>query len=155
MNASTLLDERFTALRSRLLDAGQATGEQVLQPEIHVSAGHGPGQQSTSLTRRQENGERRARELGLRERLASRAGIGSAPADGSPAAVQAPPLRNVEELAAAIVERRLTGDGRLRSLARYARAIESVHHPELREILAPRENAARQAVCDFLAAQGA
>jgi hypothetical protein len=70
---------------------------------------------------------RRARELGLREHLASGAGIGSAPADGSPAAVQAPPLRNVEELAAgiaAIVERRLTGDGRLRSLARYARAIE-------------------------------
>ncbi|WP_217140048.1 TetR/AcrR family transcriptional regulator [Streptomyces sp. AC627_RSS907] len=54
----------------------------------------------------------------------------------------------------ALVERRLTGDGRRRSLARYACAIESVHHPELREILRPRENAARNAVRDFLAAQG-
>ncbi|MFF4397494.1 TetR/AcrR family transcriptional regulator [Streptomyces sp. NPDC001480] len=68
-----------------------------------------------------------------------------------------PVPRNAEELAsgiAAFVERRLTGDGRRRSLARYACAIESVHHPELREILEPRENAARQVVCDFLAAQG-
>jgi hypothetical protein len=29
-----------------------------------------------------------------------------------------------------------------------------VHHPELREILVPRENLARQAVQDFLAAHG-
>jgi hypothetical protein len=30
----------------------------------------------------------------------------------------------------------------------------SVHNPELREILVPRENAGRQVVRDFLAAQG-
>ncbi|MGW7087459.1 TetR/AcrR family transcriptional regulator [Streptomyces sp. NPDC054871] len=65
--------------------------------------------------------------------------------------------RNVDELVAAIaefVEQQLTGDRRRRSLARYACAIESVHHPELREILVPRENAARQVVRDFLTAQG-
>jgi DNA-binding transcriptional regulator YbjK len=64
---------------------------------------------------------------------------------------------STEELVSAVtalVERRLTGDGRRRSLARYACALESVHHPELREILAPRENAARDAVRAFLAAQG-
>ncbi|WP_031161236.1 TetR/AcrR family transcriptional regulator [Streptomyces durhamensis] len=49
---------------------------------------------------------------------------------------------------------RLTGEGRMRSLARYACAVESARHPELREILVPRENQARQAVCEFLAAQG-
>ncbi|MEU8034420.1 TetR family transcriptional regulator C-terminal domain-containing protein, partial [Streptomyces sp. NPDC049099] len=48
----------------------------------------------------------------------------------------------------------LTGEGRRRSLARYACAVESARHPELREILLPRENRARQAACDFLAAQG-
>jgi DNA-binding transcriptional regulator YbjK len=67
-----------------------------------------------------------------------------------------PVPRDAEELVAGIaafVERRLTGEGRRRSLARYACAVESVRHPELREILAPRENAARQAVQDFLAAQ--
>ncbi|MDQ1021745.1 TetR/AcrR family transcriptional regulator [Streptomyces afghaniensis] len=70
---------------------------------------------------------------------------------------RAPVPRHAEELVAGIaafVERRLTGEGRRRSLARYACAIESVHHPELREILVPRRNAGRQAVCDFLAAQG-
>lgn len=64
---------------------------------------------------------------------------------------------SAEELVSAVtalVERRLTGEGRRRSLARYACALESVHHPELREILAPRENAARDAVRAFLAAQG-
>ncbi|MGW0811916.1 TetR/AcrR family transcriptional regulator [Streptomyces viridiviolaceus] len=55
---------------------------------------------------------------------------------------------------AAFVELRLTGGGRRRSLARYACALESVHHPELREILVARENAGRQVVRDFLAAQG-
>ncbi|MGC0327654.1 DNA-binding transcriptional regulator YbjK [Streptomyces sp. SAI-170] len=68
-----------------------------------------------------------------------------------------PVPRDAEELVAglvAFVERRLTGDGRRRSLARYACALESVHQPELREILVPRENTARQAVQDFLAAQG-
>ncbi|MFF7643534.1 TetR family transcriptional regulator C-terminal domain-containing protein [Streptomyces canus] len=68
-----------------------------------------------------------------------------------------PVPRNADELAAGIaafVETRLTGDGRRRSLARYACSIESVHHPELREILVPRRNAGRQVVCDFLTAQG-
>ncbi|OKJ99668.1 TetR family transcriptional regulator [Streptomyces sp. CB03234] len=51
-------------------------------------------------------------------------------------------------------EARLTGEGRRRSLARYACAVESAHHPELREILVPRENAARDAVRDLLAAHG-
>lgn len=66
-----------------------------------------------------------------------------------------PVPRNAEELTAglaAFVERRITGEGRRRSLARYACAIESVHHPELREILVPRENSARQVVHDFLTA---
>ncbi|GAA2648143.1 TetR/AcrR family transcriptional regulator [Streptomyces vastus] len=70
---------------------------------------------------------------------------------------QTPVPRDAEELAAGIaafIEHRLTGDGRRRSLARYACALESVHHPELREILVPRENAGRQVVRDFLAAQG-
>lgn len=64
---------------------------------------------------------------------------------------------DAEELLAGIAEfaaQRLTGDGRRRSLARYACAIESVHHPELREVLVPRVNAARRAVVEFLAAQG-
>ncbi|MFI2188442.1 TetR/AcrR family transcriptional regulator [Streptomyces sioyaensis] len=68
-----------------------------------------------------------------------------------------PVPQNADELAAgiaALIERRLTGDGRRRSLARYACAVESVHHPELREILVLRENVARQAVCDFLVAHG-
>ncbi|WP_328946647.1 TetR family transcriptional regulator C-terminal domain-containing protein [Streptomyces sp. NBC_00250] len=65
--------------------------------------------------------------------------------------------RNAEELAAglaAFVGRRLTGDGRRRSLARYACALESVHHPELREILVPRDNAGRRLVEAFLVAHG-
>ncbi|MBT2505909.1 TetR family transcriptional regulator C-terminal domain-containing protein [Streptomyces sp. ISL-98] len=68
-----------------------------------------------------------------------------------------PPPQSADELTAgiaALVERRLTGDGRRRSLTRYACAIESVHHPELREILVPRENAGRQVVHDFLATHG-
>jgi DNA-binding transcriptional regulator YbjK len=55
---------------------------------------------------------------------------------------------------AAFVEGRLTGEGRRRSLARYACAVESVRHPELREILVPRRNAAREAVREFLDARG-
>lgn len=68
-----------------------------------------------------------------------------------------PVPRNAEELVtgiAAFLEQRLTGEGRRRSLARYACAIESVHHPGLREILVPRENAGRRVVQDFLASQG-
>ncbi|KOG85923.1 TetR/AcrR family transcriptional regulator [Streptomyces varsoviensis] len=70
---------------------------------------------------------------------------------------QAPAPRGTEELVAGIaafIERRTTGEGRRRSLARYACALESVHHPELREILTPRPNAARHAARDFLAARG-
>ena len=68
-----------------------------------------------------------------------------------------PAPQSAEELAAGIVALaglRLDGEGRRRSLARYACAIESVHHPELREILVPRENAGRRVVCDFLTARG-
>ncbi|MGV4981238.1 TetR/AcrR family transcriptional regulator [Streptomyces sp. NRAIS4] len=68
-----------------------------------------------------------------------------------------PALRNAGELIAGIAELtevRLTGEGRRRSLARYACAVESARHPELRDILVPRENPARRAVCEFLAAQG-
>ncbi|MFF1357748.1 TetR/AcrR family transcriptional regulator [Streptomyces sp. NPDC058297] len=68
-----------------------------------------------------------------------------------------PPLRDAGQLAALIgefIEQRLAGEGRRRSLARYACAVESVRHPELRAILVPRENAARDAVRDFLAAHG-
>ncbi len=54
----------------------------------------------------------------------------------------------------AFVERRLTGDGRRRSFARYACALESVRQPELREILVPRDNAGRRVVEEFLAARG-
>ncbi|MFF1510193.1 TetR/AcrR family transcriptional regulator [Streptomyces sp. NPDC058326] len=64
---------------------------------------------------------------------------------------------SADELAAGLADfiaRRLTGGGRRRSLARYACALESVHHPELREILVPRENAARGVVREFLAARG-
>ncbi|MFF8015664.1 TetR family transcriptional regulator [Streptomyces sp. NPDC007929] len=68
-----------------------------------------------------------------------------------------PVPQSAEELVAGIaafLEQRLTGEGRRRSLARYACAIESVHHPELREILVPRHNAGRQVVSDFLTAHG-
>ncbi|MEV7174031.1 TetR family transcriptional regulator C-terminal domain-containing protein [Streptomyces sp. NPDC093224] len=70
---------------------------------------------------------------------------------------QLPPLRTVEDLVDGMVlltRQRLTGEGRRRSLARYACAVESVRDPELREILVPRENAGREAVRLFLAAQG-
>ncbi|MFH7334339.1 TetR/AcrR family transcriptional regulator [Streptomyces sp. KHY 26] len=68
-----------------------------------------------------------------------------------------PVPRTAAELTAGIGELirvRLTGDGRRRTLARYACVVESVYHPELREILVPRENRARRSVCEFLAAQG-
>ncbi|MFC8917755.1 TetR/AcrR family transcriptional regulator [Streptomyces sp. NPDC057116] len=72
-------------------------------------------------------------------------------------AAQLPPLRTPDDLVDAMVlltRRRLTGEGRLRSLARYACTVESVRDPELREILVPRENAGREAVRAFLAGQG-
>ncbi|MBC2876395.1 MULTISPECIES: TetR/AcrR family transcriptional regulator [Streptomyces] len=68
-----------------------------------------------------------------------------------------PVPRNADELTsglAAFTALRLTGPGRRRTLARYACAVESVRDPALREVLAPRENPARDAVRDFLAAHG-
>ncbi|MEV5550164.1 TetR family transcriptional regulator C-terminal domain-containing protein [Streptomyces sp. NPDC052309] len=53
------------------------------------------------------------------------------------------------------IELRLTGPGRRRTLARYTCAVESLNHPELREILTPRDNAAQATVRAFLAARGA
>ncbi|MFD3555918.1 TetR/AcrR family transcriptional regulator [Streptomyces goshikiensis] len=73
-------------------------------------------------------------------------------------AEELPPLRTVEDLVdgmALLARRRLTGEGRRRSLARYACALESVRDPELREILVPRENAGSQAVRLFLTTHGA
>ncbi|QGV76878.1 TetR/AcrR family transcriptional regulator [Streptomyces ficellus] len=66
-----------------------------------------------------------------------------------------PPLRTVDDVVDGIVQltrQRLTGEGRRRSLARYACAVESVRDPELRKILVPHENAGRRAVRSFLAA---
>ncbi|WP_260460146.1 TetR family transcriptional regulator C-terminal domain-containing protein [Streptomyces sp. WAC04114] len=68
-----------------------------------------------------------------------------------------PPIRTAEELVDGLVlltRQRLTGEGRRRSLARYACIIESVRDPELREILVPRENAGREAVRLFLVGRG-
>jgi DNA-binding transcriptional regulator YbjK len=68
-----------------------------------------------------------------------------------------PTLRNADELVSgltAFCATRLGGHGRRRTLARYACAIESVHHAELREILVPRENAARRAAVEFLSGEG-
>ncbi|MFC8535802.1 TetR/AcrR family transcriptional regulator [Streptomyces sp. NPDC057249] len=70
---------------------------------------------------------------------------------------QLPPLRSAEELVdgmSLLTRQRLTGEGRRRSLARYACAVESARDPELREILVPRENAGREAVRQFLAEHG-
>ncbi|MFE9491837.1 TetR/AcrR family transcriptional regulator [Streptomyces sp. NPDC006641] len=70
---------------------------------------------------------------------------------------QAATVRDADELTDGLVGfvgRRLTGEGRRKSLARYACAVESVRRPELREILVPRENAAREAARAFLDAQG-
>ncbi|MGW0466661.1 TetR/AcrR family transcriptional regulator [Streptomyces sp. NPDC003027] len=68
-----------------------------------------------------------------------------------------PAFRSAAELAdglTALAVARLAGEGRRRSLARYTCAVESVRDPELREILVPRENPARDAVRRFLAAEG-
>ncbi|MEV8564935.1 TetR family transcriptional regulator C-terminal domain-containing protein [Streptomyces sp. NPDC051322] len=71
---------------------------------------------------------------------------------------EATPLpRSTEELThqiAAFTRLRLTGEGRRRSLARYACTVESARDPELRAILVPRANAGRDAVEMFLAAHG-
>ncbi|MFC9293150.1 TetR/AcrR family transcriptional regulator [Streptomyces sp. NPDC057011] len=74
------------------------------------------------------------------------------------AGAAAPPLRSATELVdgfAALARSRLTGEGRRRSLARHTCAVESVRDPELREILVPRDNAGRDAVRAFVAANGA
>jgi DNA-binding transcriptional regulator YbjK len=68
-----------------------------------------------------------------------------------------PPLRTVEDLVDGMMTltgQRLTGQGRRRSLARHACAVESVRDRELREILVPSENAGREAVRLFLAQHG-
>ncbi|WP_369033930.1 TetR/AcrR family transcriptional regulator [Streptomyces adonidis] len=68
-----------------------------------------------------------------------------------------PVPRDTGELVTGLVgfcARRLTGEGRRRSLARYACAIESVRHPELREVLVPRDNPARRVAAEFLAGRG-
>ncbi|MFI8368218.1 TetR/AcrR family transcriptional regulator [Streptomyces sp. NPDC085466] len=73
-------------------------------------------------------------------------------------AEELPPLRTAEDVVdglALLARRRLTGEGRRRSLARYACAVESVRDPELRELLVPRENSGREAVRLFLATRGA
>ncbi|MFD7974427.1 TetR/AcrR family transcriptional regulator [Streptomyces sp. NPDC059071] len=73
------------------------------------------------------------------------------------AAERAPVLRTAEDLVqglAALVAARTRGEGRRRSLARYACVLESVRDPELRDILVPRENPGRDAVRAFLAARG-
>ncbi|MFG3365789.1 TetR family transcriptional regulator [Streptomyces sp. NPDC048156] len=74
-----------------------------------------------------------------------------------PAGEELPPLRDADQLTEQMgefIEQRLTGEGRRRSLARYACAVESVRHPEPRAVLVPRENAARDALRDYLAARG-
>ncbi|MFG2696510.1 TetR/AcrR family transcriptional regulator [Kitasatospora sp. NPDC048407] len=71
------------------------------------------------------------------------------------AAAQAAAPRTAADLVdglALLAHHRLTGDGRRRSLARYACVLESVRDPELREILTPRENTGRELVRHFLAA---
>ncbi|MFB9558142.1 TetR/AcrR family transcriptional regulator [Streptomyces roseoviridis] len=73
------------------------------------------------------------------------------------AAERAPVPRTADDLVrslAALVAARTAGEGRRRSLARYACVLESVRDPELRDILVPRENPGRDAVRTFLAAQG-
>ncbi|QWF83996.1 TetR/AcrR family transcriptional regulator [Amycolatopsis sp. CA-230715] len=70
---------------------------------------------------------------------------------------RAPVPRDAAELTdgiSAFIRMRLEGEGRRRSLARYACVVESAHHAELREILLPRENAAREIVRAFLTARG-
>ncbi|NEB08442.1 TetR family transcriptional regulator [Streptomyces coelicoflavus] len=72
-------------------------------------------------------------------------------------AEELPPMRTVDELVdgmMVLTRQRLTGEGRRRSLARHACAVESVRDEELREILVPRENAGREAVRLFLAEHG-
>ncbi|MEU6389277.1 TetR family transcriptional regulator [Streptomyces sp. NPDC046939] len=67
------------------------------------------------------------------------------------------PLRTAEELVDALMalaHKRLTGEGRRRSLARHACTVESVRDTQLRDILVPRENAGHQAVRLFLSAHG-
>lgn len=73
------------------------------------------------------------------------------------AAENAPALRTPADLVhglAVLVATRTSGEGRRRSLARYACVLESVRDPELRAILVPRRNPGREAVRSFLAAHG-
>ncbi|BAU88177.1 tetR-family transcriptional regulator [Streptomyces laurentii] len=73
------------------------------------------------------------------------------------AAAHTPPPRTPADLVQGLtllVAARTGGEGRRRSLARYACVLESVRDPELRDILVPRENRGREVVRDFLAARG-
>ncbi|MFI8519858.1 TetR/AcrR family transcriptional regulator [Streptomyces sp. NPDC085481] len=73
------------------------------------------------------------------------------------AAERSPAPRTAAELVqglALLIAARTGGEGRRRSLARYACVLESVRDPELREILVPRQNPGREAVRAFLAARG-
>jgi len=73
------------------------------------------------------------------------------------AAERAPVLRTADDLVRGLTElvaARTRGEGRRRSLARYACVLESVRDPELRDILVPRENPGRDAVRAFLRARG-
>ncbi|MFE4588427.1 TetR/AcrR family transcriptional regulator [Streptomyces laurentii] len=73
------------------------------------------------------------------------------------AAAHTPPPRTPADLVQGLtllVAARTGGEGRRRSLARYACVLESVRDPELRDILVPRENPGREVVRDFLAARG-
>ncbi|MET9828549.1 TetR family transcriptional regulator C-terminal domain-containing protein [Streptomyces sp. NPDC006385] len=68
-----------------------------------------------------------------------------------------PTLRTAADLVDRLtefVELRLSAPARRRTLARYACTMESVRHPELREILTPHDNAAHTAVRTFLAVHG-
>ncbi|WP_246095486.1 TetR/AcrR family transcriptional regulator [Streptomyces roseicoloratus] len=79
-------------------------------------------------------------------------------AEPTAAAERAPVLRTADDLVeglAALVAARTRGDGRRRSPARCACALESVRDPGPRDILVPRENPGREAVRAFLAARGA
>ncbi|MFB8273393.1 hypothetical protein ACFC96_43370 [Streptomyces sp. NPDC055955] len=67
---------------------------------------------------------------------------------------EVPSLRDMGQLASQTAEFMEQGRG-LRSLACDARAVGSVRHPEPGDILAPRENAARDAVREVLSPHGA
>lgn len=77
------------------------------------------------------------------------------PAPGAPdRPLAVPSLDTLAEAIAAFIDHWL-GAGRHRALARYACLLESIRYPELRDILAPHETAARAQTRELLAAAGA